>query len=149
MKVYRFFLPVFLWSLFSLSSYGQNNVVIGNGLVLTPLPTPPVIETPPVDEGENEDGDDAGDQGNDEGRGRSIASAFYLSLDDHTIYAYPDGTHDVMTLWVCDMQGNVIEEVIFEMNGTRQSHVLPASLAGEYEVYLKVGGSYYTGTVWI
>ena len=82
-----------------------------------------------------------------EGRGRSIASAFYLSLDDHTIYAYPDGMHDVMTLWVCDMQGNVIEEVLFEMNGTRQSHVLPASLAGEYEVYLKVGNSYYLGSV--
>ena len=72
-------------------------------------------------------------------------SVFYLSLDGHTLYLYPDGTHDSMTLWVCDVNDNILIHEIFEMDGELKSLILPQNFIGEYRVYLKVGTQYYVG----
>ena len=74
-------------------------------------------------------------------------SAFYLSLDGHTLYLYPDGTHDSMSLWVCDVNDNILIHEIFEMDGETKSLILPQNFIGEYRVYLKVGTQYYVGGI--
>ena len=75
-------------------------------------------------------------------------SAFYLSLDGHTLYLYPDGVHDSMSLWVCDVNDNILIHEIFEMDGESKSPILPQNFIGEYRVYLKVGNTYYLESVW-
>jgi hypothetical protein len=129
-------------------------IVVGNHVELTPVPTPDLDDN--IHEDSNENEEDSGEENDDNNeRGTSAplnprslhSSFFYLSIDGHTIYAYPDGTHDSMSLWVCDVNDNILIHEIFEMDGETKSLILPQNFIGEYRVYLKVGTQYYVGGI--
>ncbi len=128
----------------------QDNVVIGNGVILSPLPTPPITNPPIIGEGDEDGEGGDGEDGEEENKGRTLSNAnFYLSIDNHTLYLYPDGIHDRMTLWVCDVDNHIIVHEVFVMNGERQALSLSPALSGEYYVYIKVGDYYYMGNIWL
>ena len=104
-------------------------ILVGNHVELTPVPIPPCPRCFSVricsrsSDNENE---------NDNERGTSVplnprslhSSFFYLSIDGHTLYLYPDGTHDSMSLWVCDVNDNILIHEIFDMDGESKSPIL-------------------------
>ena len=152
LKIAKYLVFVLL-VLFLIEAKASNDGSAGAGVPLAPLPTlPPFINEKPADDdkGEEEGDDDNDGSETDESNmnPRSLTySAFYLSLDGHTLYAYPDGTHDSMSLWVCDVNDNILIHEIFEMDGETKSLILPQNFIGEYRVYLKVGTQYYVGGI--
>ena len=156
MKFIKFMVLIILLATFPMVQLcAQNNHVVGNGVVLTPLPSPPTTNPPTPNGDENGDDNDYNDnvkeeeeEGVGEIKGRSLLNEYIiLSLFYHTLYLYPDGVHDSMSLWVCDVNDNILIHEIFEMDGETKSLILPQNFIGEYRVYLKVGTQYYVGGI--